>query len=82
MKKIIKGCLQWVIICTILLIGVIAFMVVMGDEDPEAPMSLLNFFLIKSAGCIVIYVCYLIVKNLYKRGFLPTYFYDLMLEED
>lgn len=68
---------KWVLFCTILTIGFIAFMVLAGEEDSNNPLPFGTFCLNKLGALAVMMICYYIGKKLHAAGLLPK-----KLEED
>ncbi|MCF0187914.1 MAG: hypothetical protein HUK04_00245 [Bacteroidaceae bacterium] len=62
---------QWATMTALVSVGFLAFMVVAGDENPENPMNIGAFCLIKGAAMAVIYGCYRVGKILDRKGLLP-----------
>ena len=81
MNTIVKKCAKWVALLTICMIGLIAFMMLAGDENPRCPISLREWVAIKLAALVVIALCVYIGKLLYWLGCLPK-FLDKLVEED
>lgn len=73
---------QWAIVSILFGVGFLAFMVVAGDDNPEQPLPLWDWFMIKGIAAAVIYACYRAGKHLYNLGLLPVMDDDLLEEED
>lgn len=69
MKKIVTH----TITILLLLIGAIAFLFLIGDEAPDAYLSLWEFFILKTGAFAVLAVVVLVAKNLYKHGLLADW---------
>lgn len=72
---------QWAVLSALCIIGCIAFMVLVGDENPMNPMPLSRWLLLKAAAGVVLYVCYKVARLCHRHGYLPEYL-DKMVEED
>lgn len=62
---------QWVILWALGIWGILSFLVLAGDENPDNPVSLNEFLLIKAAGVASLLLCCLVGKRLYRGGYLP-----------
>lgn len=69
---------KWVLFYALGIIGVIAFMVLAGEND-EMPFG--TFLLYKMAAMAVLALCYCIGKRLYRAGLFPEKIYK-ELEDD
>lgn len=67
MKKII----QWGIYITLSVIGILAFFVLAGDEDPINPIPIGQFIAVKAGAISVIGGCIWLGKKCDKKGLLP-----------
>lgn len=79
MRHVIVESLRWLALSVIGFIGVIAFMVFLGDKDPEANLSIGMFILLKLASVVVMFLCGVALFWLYETGNLPklpTEFYE------
>lgn len=81
MKASIKKFAQWALFSALCFIGIIAFMILAGDEDPMNPMPFGRWLLIKTLAMVVIAVCVCCGKWLYKKRYLPEYI-DTITEEE
>lgn len=54
-------------------IGLAAFLLLIGDEAPDAPMSIGEFILVKGAAMAVLVAVALIAKKMFKHGLLPEW---------
>lgn len=68
MKKKIT---QWVICSAIFTVGILSFLVLCGEDNPEKPMSLTQFFAYKIGAGVVIYFCYQLGRYCESKGLLP-----------
>lgn len=79
MRHVIVESLRWLALSVIGFIGVIAFMVFLGDKDPEANLSIGMFILLKLASVVVMFLCGVALFWLSETGNLPklpTAFYE------
>ncbi len=81
MNESIKKFAQWALFSALCFIGIIAFMILAGDEDPMNPMPFGRWLLIKALAMVVIAICIWGGKRLYKKGYLPEYI-DTITEEE
>lgn len=66
----------------VMCVGTVAGMMIVGEEDPDSPMTMGEFFLLKAAAFIAIYLCYRLFKHLYENGMLPKYIIDELNKEE
>ena len=66
-----KKVLRWLLFTAICGIGMIAFMVLAGDEDPMNPLQLSEWFLIKGLAAASIAALYFIARYCDRKGWLP-----------
>lgn len=66
-----KKVLSWMLLSAIGGIGMIAFMVLAGDEDPMNPLQLSELFLIKGLAAASIAALYFIARYCDRKGWLP-----------
>ena len=60
MKRLLqkpKFC-QWTMFLAVMCVGTVSGMMIVGEEDPDSPMTMGEFFLLKAAAFIAIYLCY------------------------
>lgn len=81
MNTTVKKCVQWTALSTVCIVGLFAFMLLAGDEDPMNPMPFGRWLLIKALAMVVIAICIWGGKRLYKKGYLPEYI-DTVTEEE
>jgi uncharacterized membrane protein len=65
--------IQWLNAAWLGAIGTLAFMVLAGDEDPNHPMGLFEFFAIKAAALAVCWGVYKIGAKLEAKGLTPPF---------
>lgn len=73
MKPQIKTILTSATAVALFVIGLAAFLVLIGDEAPDAPMSIGEFILVKSAAMAVLVAVALIAKKMFEHGLLPEW---------
>ena len=66
-KEIGKKALLGVIFCW----GMLSFMVLAGDEDPNVPMTAGEFFWAKFAAAASLALCVLVGRYCFHKGWLP-----------
>ena len=81
MNESIKKFAQWALFSALCITGIIAFTILVGDEDPMNPMPFGRWVLIKAFAMVVIFVCVWGGKRLYKKGYLPEDI-DAIAEEE
>lgn len=62
---------KWVLLLALATLFTFSFIVLIGEEDPKNPLTLIQFFFMKAgalAGTIVTGFCF---ARLYEKGFLP-----------
>lgn len=74
--------IQWAILTVLFGIGFFAFLILAGNENPEHPMSIADWFAIKIAAGAALYACVLLGKYLYRLGILPVLDEDMEKEEE
>lgn len=62
---------QWAILSAVCFVGLFAFMMLAGDENPEQPLSLTYFIIIKVAALTVLIICYRVLRWCNRKGLLP-----------
>lgn len=62
---------QWAILTALLAWGMLSFIVLAGEENPQKPLSLLDFFLIKLGAFSSLAACYCVGRVLNRAGYLP-----------
>lgn len=73
MKPQIKTILTSATAVALFVIGLAAFLVLIGDEAPDAPMSIGEFILVKGAAMAVLVAVALIAKKMFEHGLLPEW---------
>ncbi len=62
---------QWSLLTLLTTWGMFAFLFLAGEDNPDMPMALSLFLLIKVIAFINLVVCYQVGKYFNKRGWLP-----------
>ena len=73
MKPQIKTILTSAAAVALFVIGLAAVFLLIGDEAPDAPMSIGEFILVKGAAMAVLAVVGFIAKKMFDRGLLPKW---------
>lgn len=81
MNTTVKKCVQWTALSTVCIVGLFAFMLLAGDENPRTPIPLGEWLVIKFSALMVIALCVWVGKWLHRTGYLPEYL-DKLVEED
>lgn len=63
-------------------VGFVLFLLVVGEESPDSPMTVWEFFLWKAGAVAGLYLLYALGKRLYKAGLMPQSLYDELKEEE
>lgn len=71
MKPQLKTILTSAAAVALFVIGLAAVFLLIGDEAPDAPMSIGEFILVKGAAMAVIAAVGFIAKKMFDRGLLP-----------
>lgn len=71
MKPQLKTILTSAAAVALLVIGLAAVFLLIGDEAPDAPMSIGEFILVKGAAMAVLAAVGFIAKKMFDRGLLP-----------
>ena len=73
MKPQIKTILTSAAAVALFVIGLAAFLLLIGDEAPDAPMSVGEFILVKGAAMAVLVAVALIAKKMFEHRLLPEW---------
>lgn len=71
MKPQLKTILTSAAAVALFVIGLAAVFLLIGDEAPDAPMSIGEFILVKGAAMAVLAAVGFIAKKMFNRGLLP-----------
>lgn len=64
---------QWTLLAIVSVVVVLAFLVLVGDEDPTQPLNITEFLLVKGTALSVLYVCYRVVRWGDNKGLFPDF---------
>lgn len=71
MKITAKAIKQWSLLTVLSCWGMLAFIFLCGEDNPDMPISLALFLFIKVSALLNLVACYQVGKWLNKRGWLP-----------
>lgn len=74
--------LKWSITTAIFAVGFFGLMILAGDENPDNPMPLGRWLMLKAFGAALIYVAYRVGKLLYRHNLLPDSYYEFDEEDE
>lgn len=63
--------MQWAAFAALCLAALPAFIVVAGEDNPDQPIPLWEFALLKACAAGALYACYRAAKALRGNGYLP-----------
>lgn len=69
---------KYALLVAIFGIGTIAFIVLIGEESPDNPLTFGEFFFMKAGAMGILYFLYRAGKYLYEKGLLPDKFIRAM----
>lgn len=78
MKRIV----QWGLLIAVVTVGTFAFLFLCGEDSPDNPLTVGQFFIIKAGAISTLYGCYQFGKFLYKNDMLPKSVIDELGKED
>lgn len=81
-QSTMAGLARWALLATLVGVGMVAFLMLVGEETPDNPMTLGEFFVLKFGALATLYGLVQIGKHLCKHGLLPQSFIDEMTKED
>ncbi|WP_346701235.1 hypothetical protein [uncultured Alistipes sp.] len=73
---------RWAVLATLVGVGMFAFLLLIGEETPDNPMTLGQFFILKFGALATLYGLVQLGKHLCKHGLLPQSFIEEMTKED
>lgn len=82
MKKVLRTIAKNVLFYGIVFAGVILFMLVAGEENPDQPMSFARFTTIKFGSLAGLFLLVKVGKVLYNAGLFPEHIYKEMEEAE
>ena len=74
--------LKNILFYSIMAIGFALFMIVVGEESPDSPMTLGEFFLWKFGALAGLYLLFMLGKRLFKAGLMASDLYDELNREE
>ena len=80
-KKIFSEVGKYILFFTLMMIGLFAFCILAGEEDPNNPMPFKVWLIYKLGSMAVLGLCFLIERILHRAGLLPSDI-EKELEED
>lgn len=81
-QSTMAGLARWALLATLVGAGMVAFLMLIGEETPDNPMTLGEFFVLKFGALATLYGLVQIGKHLCKHGLLPQSFIDEMTKEE
>lgn len=66
----------------ILTVGFVLLLIIAGEEAPDSPMTVWEFFLWKFGAIAGLYLLYRLGARLYKAGLMPQSLYDELNREE
>jgi hypothetical protein len=81
-QSTMAGLARWALLATLVGVGMVAFLMLVGEETPDNPMTLGEFFVLKFGALATLYGLVQIGKHLCKHGLLPQSFIDEMTKEE
>ena len=73
MKTRPKTFVQWLMFLSLTTIGLFSFLVMAGDENPQQPLTISEWLLVKFSAAIVFISVYLACRFCYNNGLFPEY---------
>ena len=81
-QSTMAGLARWALLATLVGVGMVAFLMLVGEETPDNPMTLGEFFVLKFGALATLYGLVQIGKHLCKHGLLPQSFIEEMTKEE
>lgn len=81
-QSTMAGLARWALLATLVGVGMVAFLMLVGEETPDNPMTLGQFFILKFGALATLYGLVQLGKHLCKHGLLPQSFIEEMTKED
>ena len=82
MGRRINTTFRWALLIAHIVIGLFAFLLLAGEDTPNATTPVRYWLLLKSTAGALLYAVYRCGKWLYSRGLLPEYIDEIIKEED
>lgn len=76
-----KKIIYWAAFVALSILGMLAVICLLGEENPSRPMSLVQWALMKLGALTAIYLCILAGRALYRNGYMPKFITRLITEE-
>ena len=73
---------RWALFSALLVVGTFATLMLLGEDNPDNPMTLGELFVLKFGAIATLYGLFQIGRSLYNRGLLPQRFIDELTKED
>lgn len=73
---------KWVLLSVLVGFGMFAFLMLIGEETPDNPMTVGELFVIKFGSISTLYGLAQLGKYLFNHGMLPQSFIDEINEEE
>lgn len=73
---------KWVLLAVLAGLGMFAFLMLVGEETSENPLTIGEFFVLKFGALSTLYGLVQIGKHLCKHGMLPQSFIDEITKEE
>lgn len=67
-QSTMAGLARWALLATLVGVGMVAFLMLVGEETPDNPMTLGEFFVLKFGALATLYGLVQIGKHLCKHG--------------
>ena len=71
MTKKVNRAAQWTTMLLLCVWGFISFIFIAGEENPDNPISLCDFIIIKTIAMTSLLLCCYVGKKMYRAGRLP-----------
>lgn len=81
-QSTMAGLARWALLATLVGVGMVAFLMLVGEETPDNPMTLGEFFVLKFGALATLYGLVQLGKHLCKHGLLPQSFIDEITKEE
>lgn len=73
---------KYALLVAIFGMGTIAFIVLIGEESPDNPLTICEFIFMKAGAMGILYFLYRAGKYLFEKGMLPERFIKAMSDLD
>ncbi len=72
MKKQLHPMFQWLLVAAFVVWSCVLMVVIFGEDTPDMPLSIVEFFLIKMMGIASAYSTYKAAEWCYRKDYFPT----------